>query len=705
MLKKIEFVSIDFETTGLDLQKDEPIQVGIIKFNQNLEIKEKFVSYIKPKKEIKELKNIVKFITWLNLKDLEDAPSINEIKDNIKRFFNKNTIVVWHNINFDLWFLKRYIDDVEYLWIIDTFNLSQTFIHFAPSYALEIINEILKDKKEFKKLNLESDIERNYHDALYDSFICYKVFCYFLLKIKYLTEKYPILIHYIKKSKSIYSEILDIEEINKNKIFNTNNLFLPPLQKEKVNQQKLYEKNTINFDEFKNKSNLYIWNINIKKVISQIISNNSKVILAFSSRAKLNIAKNIIQELWIYNIGYFSEKTVFNQDNIKAFLDKDLYTEFEINFFLKYFDQFDNKNTLLDINNENEKKIYNFLKEKNINESSKENIILTTHWWFYNQVKKDEDIEEYQTFFFDQDWWYSSFSKFINKPYDIYCILKYIEQLIYKYNTLKNWLEKLDELKNYFEIFIGTIFSEITVFFRKVQNSRLEFNPIRDDVNFWKTNNLLEQLEDKINILKTKITEQEFNKIRLLKEELENFINNPIVIERKIYNNDKINYLFLSSNIVINYHEFDSYLDENNIFFLTNFNKERSKKISTQTWEKNDYKIQKIKNPINLSEEINWNYDSIFILSTSKSKSQEIFENIIKNNIQEEYAILIENITWWIGKNIFYAKKFDKKIIIWWYEFFMSIIWEKIKLDKLLVYNLQWPLEKIIINDMYYYNK
>jgi DNA polymerase III epsilon subunit-like protein len=154
--------------------------------------------------------------------------------------------------------LKKYINDIEYLETMDTFNLSQTFVHFAPSYALEIINEILKDKKEFQKLDVEIDSTATYHDALYDSFVCYKVFCYFLNKIKYLIKKYPILIHYIKKSNSTYSKIFNLEEISKTQTINTNNLFLPPLQKDTNTKQKLYEKEETNFDEFKNKSNLYI---------------------------------------------------------------------------------------------------------------------------------------------------------------------------------------------------------------------------------------------------------------------------------------------------------------------------------------------------------------------------------------------------------------------------------------------------------------
>jgi hypothetical protein len=148
------------------------------------------------------------------------------------------------------------------------------------------------------------------------------------------------------------------------------------------------------------------------------------------------------------------------------------------------------------------------------------------------------------------------------------------------------------------------LFSEITVFFKKVQNSKLEFNPIKDDINFWKTNNLLEQLNDKFSILKVKINENEFNKLRLLKEEIENLLNNPVVIIRKMYNNDQINYLFLSSNIVINYHEFMSYFDETNMLFLTNFDKERSLKIAQEIKNKSTYTIQKIKHPINITQEM-----------------------------------------------------------------------------------------------------
>ena len=85
--EEFSYVCLDFETTGLDFQKDEPIQLGIVKMNEKGEILETFLSYIKPEKPIKELKNIVQFITKIAIEDLEIAPSRNEVATQISHFF------------------------------------------------------------------------------------------------------------------------------------------------------------------------------------------------------------------------------------------------------------------------------------------------------------------------------------------------------------------------------------------------------------------------------------------------------------------------------------------------------------------------------------------------------------------------------------------------------------------------------------------
>jgi DNA polymerase III epsilon subunit-like protein len=57
------FLAFDFETTGLDVKKDEPIQIGIVRADSQFRILDTYTSLIKPQKDIKELKNIVKWIT------------------------------------------------------------------------------------------------------------------------------------------------------------------------------------------------------------------------------------------------------------------------------------------------------------------------------------------------------------------------------------------------------------------------------------------------------------------------------------------------------------------------------------------------------------------------------------------------------------------------------------------------------------------
>jgi DNA polymerase III epsilon subunit-like protein len=84
---KYRYIGLDFETTGLDYTKDEPIQIGIIEIDAQGKIIDEYQSLIKPNKKTDELKHIVGFITGLSIQDLETAPSREEVKKEIARFF------------------------------------------------------------------------------------------------------------------------------------------------------------------------------------------------------------------------------------------------------------------------------------------------------------------------------------------------------------------------------------------------------------------------------------------------------------------------------------------------------------------------------------------------------------------------------------------------------------------------------------------
>ncbi len=101
------YVAMDFETTGLDVKNDEAIQLWIVEIDVNWNIIKQFKSYIKPQKNVEELKSLVAYITWISLDDINSAPTIFDLEDEIQKFFGENVILIWHNIQFDIDFLKK----------------------------------------------------------------------------------------------------------------------------------------------------------------------------------------------------------------------------------------------------------------------------------------------------------------------------------------------------------------------------------------------------------------------------------------------------------------------------------------------------------------------------------------------------------------------------------------------------------------------
>lgn len=88
-------------------------------------------------------------------------------------FFGENTVIIGHNINFDLGFLENFFPDLHWKSSIDTFRLSQALIHYVPSYALEVLIDLLKTKPTFqqvlKQLQIDLEAEANFHDAFFDA--------------------------------------------------------------------------------------------------------------------------------------------------------------------------------------------------------------------------------------------------------------------------------------------------------------------------------------------------------------------------------------------------------------------------------------------------------------------------------------------------------------------------------------------------------
>ena len=165
---------IDIETTGLDSEYDEIIEISALKVRDNKVI-DKYTSLVKPQQRIfvdnyekdfciengEKVKYIDEFITDLTgitNKMLESAPDINEVLPSFNEFIS-NDILIGHNINFDINFL--YDNYMEYLQkplsnnFIDTLRISRKILPELKHHRLDdLIKYFNKDmRNEHRALN------------------------------------------------------------------------------------------------------------------------------------------------------------------------------------------------------------------------------------------------------------------------------------------------------------------------------------------------------------------------------------------------------------------------------------------------------------------------------------------------------------------------------------------------------------------------
>ena len=122
-----KYIAFDIETTGLDPMYDEIIEIGAIKIENGKEI-ETFSTLIKPEYEINDF---ITELTGITNEMVQNAPKINEV---LTRFmdFIKDSIILGHNINFDINFIYDNLinEDMQPITndFIDTLRLSRRLL-------------------------------------------------------------------------------------------------------------------------------------------------------------------------------------------------------------------------------------------------------------------------------------------------------------------------------------------------------------------------------------------------------------------------------------------------------------------------------------------------------------------------------------------------------------------------------------------------
>ena len=165
------FVALDLETTGLDFEKDEIIEVALVRF-ENGEPNETLDFLVKPFSA--ELRPFIETLTGINKSDLENAPDFATIAGQISSFIGELPVVA-HNALFDSKFLKQTFAkvgisyDSHVFW--DSLTLSRIAFQDVPNHRLDTLVQ-------------ELEIERSRaHRALPDADACGRLFVKALEKI------------------------------------------------------------------------------------------------------------------------------------------------------------------------------------------------------------------------------------------------------------------------------------------------------------------------------------------------------------------------------------------------------------------------------------------------------------------------------------------------------------------------------------------
>ena len=125
------FVALDLETTGLDPNLDEIIEIGAIKFSGST-VLGTFHTLVNP---LRALPPVIQALTGITPAELEKAPTFSKVADGLADFLGFSTIV-GQSVSFDLSFLKaKGIQPVGLAY--DTRDLAQILVPHLPEYSLK----------------------------------------------------------------------------------------------------------------------------------------------------------------------------------------------------------------------------------------------------------------------------------------------------------------------------------------------------------------------------------------------------------------------------------------------------------------------------------------------------------------------------------------------------------------------------------------
>ena len=98
--KEIDVAILDVETTGF-MPHDRIVEIAIIKIDKDYKIQTSYQTLLNPKRDVGPTK-----IHGITASMVKEAPQFRDIADTLTRLLTKKTLIIGHNVSFDLRFIE-----------------------------------------------------------------------------------------------------------------------------------------------------------------------------------------------------------------------------------------------------------------------------------------------------------------------------------------------------------------------------------------------------------------------------------------------------------------------------------------------------------------------------------------------------------------------------------------------------------------------
>ncbi len=714
------YLFLDFETTGLDITSDYPIQIALILVDHNFQILTTYNHYITVPDSVLSLKANVSYMTGIDMEMIKkEWKDISIIQQEITDFFGDTTIIIGQNISFDLWFLKKFFPDCRFKDSIDTYPLATSMIPYLKSYSLEFIDNHLSttyheynDRKSYLLTSLSTDKAISSHDALYDCIVGLSFIQRWTDQYQSFAQEFPILTQSQNKFSSDQFSIFDVitpftgseadrrkEEIQWSMDRHNQPLAmaLPTLSSPLKSDFKTEHITSTNREKVPNHSKRSTKGLDLATIINEL---PHPCIIAVSHTSKIDIIKRACSH---ESFNYLKEEQILDHDKLNTRLHKKERASDELLFVIFYLAHHRDGYRVLNPILPTHKYILDYLQgSKPLLSTNKK--ILCSHGWLYytmsNKEYRDNNFAQYPICLLDADRRHTTYNDFAQKWINLNSTLSQREKVHYMIQQEKDETQQevFWQFLSYRELLIGYFGIESEKYLWSLQ--KLEVDYFAQNKHYSKTNGIRTTIKDERKNYHN--TYEDHPQLNHLITKLDHLFNNPLIIRRMTNNTKDISYTIAPSVRYIDFAEYLKLFGDQQLSFFSSTRSEYNHRLPADTQRKTP-QIFEIDNIEKIKDTLTTLSGSSFVISHNGEKSKKLFHLLHNSEFKNSHKLIAEYLTGGIGKITSLVDSDKQNILIWWYHMLLQLRAQGKTIDNIIILYIHQGMKTFIQEDIKQY--